>query len=325
MKNIIFSTIILFLVAALIPINVFAQIPAPRLSNPRSSTQSATTSARVATASAKLASPRNFVTGVLVAIDGTTLVIKISPAGLKEPERTISVATNEKTKFFSIPKGKRTSLSDLDNGDRLAVTGISGKDSQGTALLVFQLEPRPPRGVNLLGRIKAVGEDSFTLDSIILKKAGEWEIRVTENTRIIKKGERIGIEDLQVGDPVLVIGLATRENSLDAKLVIVLSSEFLKAKISGGILKKPPVATPPAGRGKEATRAATIGSCLDLNGDNKVTIADISEVAKRGPSKAGDSLYNEKYDVNSNGVIDKEDVKAVAAQWNNACTSPPSE
>ena len=308
------------------PVDVFAQIPTPRLSNPRTSTPSATSSGRIATASAKLANPRNFVTGVLVAIDGTTLVIKISPAGLKEPERTISVATNEKTKFFSIPKGKRTSLSDLDNGDRLAVTGISGKDSQGTALLVFQLNPSiPPRVISLLGKITRVEDGGFSIESVISKRSGEWNVKVTDSTRILKKGERIGIEDLQVGDPVLVIGLATRENSLDAKLVIVLSSEFLKAKISGGILKKPPVATPPAGRGKEATRAATIGSCLDLNGDNKVTIADISEVAKRGPSKAGDSLYNEKYDVNSNGVIDKEDVKAVAAQWNNACTSPPSE
>src|SRR3989338_4855890 len=203
MKRAVFF-ILIFFVLTITPVDVFAQIPTPRLSNPRTSTPSATSSGRIATASAKLANPRNFVTGVLVAIDGTTLLIKVAPKALKEPERTISVATNEKTRFFSIPKGKRTSLSDLDNGDRLAVTGISGKDSQGTALLVFQLEPRPPRGVNLLGRIKAVGEDSFTLDSIILKKAGEWEIRVTENTRIIKKGERIGIEDLQVGDPVLV-------------------------------------------------------------------------------------------------------------------------
>ncbi len=321
MKKIILSTIILFLVATLIRVDVFAQIPAPRLSNPRSSTPSATASARVATASARLASPRNFVTGVLVAIDGTTLVIKVSPSGLKEPERTISVATNEKTKFFSIPKGKRISLSDLDNGDRLAVTGINPKDSQGTALFVFQLNPSiPPRVISLLGKITRVEDSGFSIESVIPKRSGEWEVRTTENTRIIKKGEKVTVSDLQVGDGVLVVGLTTGENSLNARLVVVLGTSFLKAKISGGILKKPPVATRPAGRGQEATRAATIGSCLDLNGDNKVTIADISEVAKRGPSKSGDSLYNEKYDVNSDRVIDKEDVKAVAAQWNNTCS-----
>jgi len=302
------------------PVDVFAQIPTPRLSNPRTSTPSATSSGRIATASAKLANPRNFVTGVLVAIDGTTLLIKVAPKALKEPERTISVATNEKTRFFSIPKGKRISLSDLDNGDRLAVTGISGKDSQGTALLVFQLNPSiPPRVISLLGKITRVEDGGFSIESVISKRSGEWNVKVTDSTRILKKGGKVTASDLQVGDGVLVVGLATRENSLDAKLVVGLGTGFLRAKISEGTLKRPPVATPPAGKGKEATRAATISSCLDLNGDNKVTIADISEVAKRGPSKSDDSLYNEKYDVNSDGSIDKEDIKLIANQWNESC------
>ena len=51
----------------------------------------------------------------------------------------------------------------------------------------------------LRGKITSIGEDSFTL----LTKEGEVEVKVSEDTKFIKRG-RASFEDLEVGDRAIV-------------------------------------------------------------------------------------------------------------------------
>ena len=52
-------------------------------------------------------------------------------------------------------------------------------------------------------------------------------------------------------------------------------------------------------------------TCLDLNGDGKVTGRDIAIVARAMPSEPDDRRWNPDADVNHDGVVDLADLKAV--------------
>ena len=57
----------------------------------------------------------------------------------------------------------------------------------------------------------------------------------------------------------------------------------------------------------------------DVNGDGVVDTSDIQQVVDLWRCRAGDSCYDELYDVNNDGDIDILDVLLVAAHWGKSC------
>lgn len=70
-----------------------------------------------------------------------------------------------------------------------------------------------------------------------------------------------------------------------------------------------------------------LSGCYDLNGDGKVTTADVELVrsmygAYSGAPTTATPRYDPKYDLNGDGVIDASDVSMVTAQVGRVCASP---
>lgn len=64
----------------------------------------------------------------------------------------------------------------------------------------------------------------------------------------------------------------------------------------------------------------SVSACFgDLNGDKIIDIKDIQVVAGRVGRARGDPNYEQLYDLDFNGQIDKEDVEIVATRWNHTC------
>ena len=57
----------------------------------------------------------------------------------------------------------------------------------------------------------------------------------------------------------------------------------------------------------------------DFDADDDVDVVDIADVVRRWGASPGDGLYEAKYDLNDDGVIDVTDVQWAAAQWRRSC------
>ncbi|MCL4541083.1 MAG: malectin domain-containing carbohydrate-binding protein [Chloroflexi bacterium] len=57
----------------------------------------------------------------------------------------------------------------------------------------------------------------------------------------------------------------------------------------------------------------------DINGNGVVDVQDVQAVAGRWNALAGDPLYDAKYDLNGDGRIDVSDVQSVAGNWGKTC------
>ncbi len=84
----------------------------------------------------------------------------------------------------------------------------------------------------------------------------------------------------------------------------------------------PDTPTPTATQPPAPTPTATVAPsapCADVNGDGRVTGADISTIARHMPSEHGDPRYDERFDLNGDGRIDSDDLRAAIQQMGSAC------
>lgn len=59
--------------------------------------------------------------------------------------------------------------------------------------------------------------------------------------------------------------------------------------------------------------------------DGYIGLDDVFEIVSRWNSAVGDALYQPRFDLNSNGRVDAEDIQRVAARLNTSCVGPFSE
>ncbi len=67
---------------------------------------------------------------------------------------------------------------------------------------------------------------------------------------------------------------------------------------------------------------ASATTCLDLTGDERVTVADIDAVGAHWHQRNGDPGWETRYDLDGDGHVDVLDIMRVSAQWPRECVPP---
>jgi len=122
--------------------------------------------------------------------------------------------TGDRTRFRS-RDGSVQDIHDLKKGMHVVVVAIQGEDGKWLALLVAAGTPedRPRDGERLVGKIVALGDDSFTLE---MRDGGTVTIFVVESTVFKSPGSIDSFDDLEVG---MMAAVGAREE--DGRLVAV--------------------------------------------------------------------------------------------------------
>ena len=145
------------------------------------------------------------VMGTVVSIKGNTLVVE-------NEQGTVNVLTDIFTRFV-IPAVESPGIADVEIGNYIVAQGRRAGDSfRANGVLV---RPQKPR--RLGGEVTAVGADSFTL----VTEEETVTVLVDDQTRFRLPGvEEPGLDDLVVGEKLLVIGQPTDAGDVLATLVV---------------------------------------------------------------------------------------------------------
>ncbi len=149
------------------------------------------------------------VQGKLTAIEGDTLVLATRGSDGDEEMR---VQTTDGT-TFRVPGVQEATLADLNEGDPIVALG--GKDESGDFVAkTVAVARRQPLRVILNGEVTGVGDSSFTLQ---MPCRCELTVTVTDETRFrIPGNDDAGLDDIAVGDMVIVAGRWNQDGSLQA-------------------------------------------------------------------------------------------------------------
>jgi exosome complex RNA-binding protein Csl4 len=149
--------------------------------------------------------------GKVIAIEGDTIVVENFWG-------TFDVLTDEET-VFRVRGIENPTIKDVNVGDIVAGRIEKGEDGTFLAKLVAVI---PPGAIKRrgLGKVTAVGKDSIT----IKRRNGESvTVHVNDETLFRIRGvENPGLEDIQVGDIVAGKALKQEDDTLLAKLIIVV-------------------------------------------------------------------------------------------------------
>lgn len=152
---------------------------------------------------------RHVVRGDLIAIEDTTLVLTAGHDGNEE----LRVQTNDETTFH-VPGIKDATLDDLNVGDRIVALGHKGNDGTFIAKSVAVV-PKRPRRVIVRGKVTAVGDSFLTLET---PRQNEVKVLITDKTQFRIPGvPDPDLDDIAVGDRVVVIGHRDQDGNLVAK------------------------------------------------------------------------------------------------------------
>ena len=145
------------------------------------------------------------VMGTVVSIEGNTLVVE-------NEQGTVKVLTDIFTRFV-IPGVESSGIADVEAGNYIVAQGQRrGESFHANSVLV-----RPQKPQRLGGEVTAVGADSFTL----VTEEETVTVLVDDQTHFRFRGvEEPGLDDLAVGEKLLVIGQPTDEGGVLATLVI---------------------------------------------------------------------------------------------------------
>jgi hypothetical protein len=156
------------------------------------------------------------VRGQVMAIEGTTLTVK-TPEGERE------VTTNDETRF-RIRGVENPTLTDVKVGDYVLAKGEV--DSTGTFMAQAVLVMPGQR----VGRFIAQGTVSDIEDTTLVLDTLQGEKQVTTDEAIFwaPDVEDPSLDDVQVGDQVVALGMPDEDGSLAAKLVAIASAEELR-------------------------------------------------------------------------------------------------
>lgn len=152
----------------------------------------------------------------VVRVQGTIIAVNTAGLTLTTREGDVTLQVDPQTRFF-IPGVERPSLGDVTLGTRVIAAGlrdVAGADDL-TAYGVKVIPTRPRLLVR--GKVTAVMNDGFRLNTAW----GEVTVRVDARTRFRLPGvESPGLDDVTVGDALLVGGLRKDVGDLVARLLV---------------------------------------------------------------------------------------------------------
>jgi len=161
------------------------------------------------------------VRGKVTAVEGQTLVI-VTREGEKE-----MVTTSET--YFHVPNVKEPGLDDIESG--CIITALGQKDDDGTFTAQIVAVARARRLRKMIVRRNIVGGEVKTIEGTTLTvktRQGEKTILTDENTRFRIPGvENPSIEDIKVGDRVIVLGRRNEDGEFVARVVGVPKGDRL--------------------------------------------------------------------------------------------------
>jgi len=154
---------------------------------------------------------RHMAWGRLAAVEGETLVLTTGCDG--EGERRVQT-TGETT--FCVPGVENASLVDLKVGQPILAPGHKDENGDFVARRVIVAPLRPRRAV-ARGEVTAVGDNDLTLET---PGRGALTVRITGQTRFRLPGtDDPGLDDIAVGDRIVVAGHRDRDGNLVAREV----------------------------------------------------------------------------------------------------------
>ena len=148
--------------------------------------------------------------GVVTAREGAMLTVQT-------PDRTVTVLTNDETKF-RIPGVESPTVDDIQVGDRILAAGSFNDEGQLLAKAVAVL-PHDIRRPTVTGQIADIQGATLLLNT------REGQVRVVTNAQTefkIPGVEDPGLEDIEVGNLVAVWGEEHGEGAITANLVAVV-------------------------------------------------------------------------------------------------------
>ena len=151
-----------------------------------------------------------------VRIQGTVIAVTADGLTLTTSKGDVTLQVDPQTRFF-IPGIEHPGLGDVTLGTRVIIAGLrdeSAADADDLARLVKVIPTRPRLLVR--GKVTAVMSDGFRLNTAW----GELTVRIDARTRFrLPDVESPGLDDLTVGDALLVGGLRKDVGDLVARLI----------------------------------------------------------------------------------------------------------
>jgi len=166
-------------------------------------------------------------------VRGKVLNVAESSFSMQVGEEELTIQVNEET-VFHIPDVSEPSLADLEPGQLAVVHLLPGEEHIARSVAVVSKEQmrRINAEIKLLRAVRrAVGSEglrgqvkSIQGETLVLSlPQGEVTIHVNEDTRFAVRGkENASLEDIQVGDTLLVLGKPDLSCPINASHIVVL-------------------------------------------------------------------------------------------------------
>jgi len=158
------------------------------------------------------------------ALVGRVLAVEEDALLLRTRQGEVQVLTTPETRFW-VRGVEQPTLNDVQVGSLVLVRGQRDEEGNLVARLVAVIPPRlvrriaRSRGIRGIGRVIAIEGDTLLLQT----RRGEVRVLTTAETRFRVRGvEQPTLNDVQVGDIVLVLGHHDEEGNLVARLVAVV-------------------------------------------------------------------------------------------------------
>jgi len=180
-----------------------------------------------ATAWAQEPTGREGLRGQVAAIEGNVLLVNTASGG----ER--SVIVGDETRLF-LPGVQEPSLEDIEAGQYIGAWGERNEEGDLLARAVLLVpEELARRGRVTQGRVTAIDGLVLTVETL----GGERSVITEEETRFFVPGvEGPGIDDIQVGDPLLALGRPDEEGNLIARLVAAVTPGQVRRHTIRGVI-----------------------------------------------------------------------------------------
>jgi Domain of unknown function (DUF5666) len=141
-------------------------------------------------------------------VAGTITSVGVDRFEIKRMDgQPFTVFVNDQTRFSR--DNQPLALEDLKPGDQVFARGQANSDQQFTASLVREITEQDRErfaGTRAFGEITAIQGNELKISN---RRQGERVVTVNDQTRIVKDGQPITLQDLKVGDRIAAFGQET--------------------------------------------------------------------------------------------------------------------